>query len=754
MWCSSCASVVEDAVMALDGVLDAEVSYAAALARVTWDPNVTNRAAIAERIDLFGYSATPARDATNSSDTADVESVFLRFFVGAAISMWIMWPTLFLLYPAYLAEDFVSPRTISLFAGALALVVLVYCGWPFLSGAWRAARVGRATMDTLVVLGTWSAWLYSAWAGLTGSGPTYFESAAMITTIVLLGRWLEALGRRDAAESLEAMAATVAAETVWWLPRAASSVAEAERRPVAEVIEGDHVVVRPGERIPVDGTVIEGTSEVDAARLTGEPMPVRVGIGDQVWTGTINLGGVMTVRVDRVGQESLSGRLAEIVEDAAFAKSRMQRLADAIAAVFVPVVIAIAFAALLITGLTSSLSDGVARAVAVLVVACPCALGLATPLAVVNAVAAGQKRGFLVRGGPAFERADDIAWVAFDKTGTLTYGMPVVSGAVGRRSLAALLELAAPLEAGDSHPVAKAIGSAADTNRRSEDQVRTDARTIGEVSRHVGSGVSGVVRLDGSDVAVAVGSERLMRDLGAEVPAELSGAAAAERATGNVVVWVARRDEVVGGIVIADQIREDARAAIEAIRARGVGVAVISGDAEPTTASVAGRLGVDHVRAEVLPADKGIAVAELGAEGGVAYVGDGINDAAALAAADLAISLRDASDVAVLGADVLLLGNSTQSTLAALPALLDTARATKRVIRENLAWAFGYNLVTIPLAVTGKLSPVTAAVAMALSSLAVVANSWRLTLPPSRARRVSTSQTARARENPAEGAAL
>ena len=754
MWCSSCASVVEDAVMALPGVLDAEVSYAAALARVTWDPAVTDRAAVIERIDLFGYSAVPARDAAGASDSGDVEDVFLRFFVGAAISMWIMWPTLFLLYPAYLAQDFTSPRTISLFAGALALVVLVYSGWPFLAGAWRAARVRRATMDTLVVLGTWSAWLYSMWAALTGSGPTYFESAAMITTIVLLGRWLEALGRRNAAASLEAMAASSAAETVWLLPAESTSVADAVQHPVGDASAGDLIVVRPGERMPVDGTIVDGTSEIDASRLTGEPMPTSVSAGEQAWAGTINLGGVLTVRVERVGDESLSGRLAGIVEDAAFAKSRMQRLADAVAAVFVPVVIAVAFAALLITGLTSGVSEGVSRAVAVLVVACPCALGLATPLAVANAIAAGQRRGFLVRGGPAFERAEDIGCVAFDKTGTLTYGRPDVTAAVpGGASLGELLELAAPLEAGDSHPLATAIAEAAgaaatgdaglgDSSGSSE---ADEPRAIGDVVRHVGSGVSGLVRGRGHDALVGVGSERLMAELGAAIPSGLARAAEDHRLRGDVVVWVAREGEVCGGIVIADQVRPDAGASIEGIRARGVDVAVISGDAEATTASVAARLGVTRAMAEVLPADKGIAVADLGTYGGVAYVGDGINDAAALAAADLAISLNDASDVAVLGADVVLLGDAKNSPLSTLPALLDTARATRRVIRENLVWAFGYNLVTIPLAVTGRLSPVAAAIAMALSSLAVVANSWRLTLPTwsGRAARRATPTTLR-----------
>ena len=717
--------------MALPGVLDAEVSYAAALARVTWDPAVTDREGVLERIRLFGYSAVPARDAASpNGGDGEVEDVFLRFFVGAAVSMWIMWPTLFLLYPAYLVEDYASPRTMSLFAGALALVVLLYSGWPFLVGAWRAARVRRATMDTLVVLGTWSAWLYSVWAAVTSSGPTYFESAAMITTIVMLGRWLEALGRRDAAASLEAMAASAAAETAWLLPDGALSPEAAEQHPIAEVAEGDVIVVRPGERLPVDGTVLAGSSEVDTARLTGEPLPAEVGPGAQVWAGTINLAGVLTVRVDRAAEETLSGRLTAIVEDAAFAKSRMQRLADAAAAVFVPVVISIALAALLITGLTSGLAEGVSRAVAVLVVACPCALGLATPLAVMNAVAAGQRRGFLVRGGPSFERAEDITCVAFDKTGTLTYGRPAVVGSLaGGASVASLLELAAPLEAGDGHPLARALIEAARDARLSDTELSADLPVPTNLSRTVGSGVTGTLEADGRRAVIAVGSERLMRDAHAEISAALSAEANARRDSGDVVVWVARDREVIGGIVIADEVRRDAANAIDAIRLRGVDVAIVSGDAAATTHAVAERLGVSQCSPRSCRPTRASRWTELRQHGAVAFVGDGINDAAALASADLAISLNDASDVAVLAADVVLLGKQDASPLSALPALLDTARSTRRVIRQNLFWAFGYNLVTVPLAVAGKLSPVAAAIAMALSSLAVVANSWRLTLP-------------------------
>jgi Cu+-exporting ATPase len=391
----SCALVLEDALLGVDGVLDAEVSYAS-LTRD--DPVVTDRDSLLARIGLLGYSAEPAKLAEAAS--ADSTDAFLRFFVGAAVGMWVTWPTLFALDPAVLAEEYAGLRPIELFTAAGALVVLLYSGWPFLVGTWRAARVGRATMDTLVVLGTWTAWLYSVWVVFAGSGPTYFESAAMITTIVLFGRWLESLGQRDAAKAIAALASGVQAEEAWLLPES-GDLADATRVPLSEVAPGALVAVRPGERIVVDGIVENGESDIDRSRLTGEPLPVQVHADDEVWAGAVNLSGTLSIRASRVATDTLVGRLAGLVEDAVFAKSHAQRLADAVAAVFVPAVLAVAAATLLIVGVSLDLAEGVTRAVTVLVVACPCALGLATPLAIVNAVSAGTAHGVLVRGGPA-----------------------------------------------------------------------------------------------------------------------------------------------------------------------------------------------------------------------------------------------------------------------------------------------------------------------------------------------------------------
>ncbi len=722
MWCASCALVLEDALMDLPGVLDAEVSYAGSMARVTWDPRHVSAEEIAERVSVLGYASHPAGEAL--APRAAVEDVFLRFFVSVAVGMWVMWPTLFVLYPAYVHGVFGTERALEVFAAALSLVVLLYGGWPFLAGAVRAARVKRATMDTLVALGTWSAWLYSVWALISDSGPTYFESATMITAIVLLGRWIEAVGTRDAGGALSRLAEG-AVEEAWVLPEGATT-AQARKTPLAQVITGMLVAVRAGERIPVDGTILEGSSDVDRSRLTGEPLPAPQRPGDEVWAGTLNLGSLLVVRAERTGDETLSGRLSALMEDAVFAKSNTQRLVDRISRVFVPVVIALAVGAAFVSLATGTgAAEALTRAVAVLVVACPCALGLATPLATSNAIAAGARHGLLVRGGPTLERSESIATLAFDKTGTLTRGLPAVVGAIGPdgapTDATALALLAAPLELGEAHPVAAAIlaltGDAA-----------WDPAT--DIERAPGLGLAGTLADGGR---VAVGGDALMAREGVALSSEAASAAEQARAAGELVIWVARNARVAGALRFADAVRPEAAATVAALHSRGVATAIVSGDAQATCDAVAGGLGIEQVYGDVLPHEKDAVLDGLAAAGPVGFVGDGINDAAALAAADLAIAIGGGSDVAVWGADVVLVAGDA-SPLSSLPALLSIAEESRRVIAQNLAWAFSYNLVTIPLAVSGRLGPIPAAAAMALSSIAVVANSARLSRAGSRER--------------------
>ena len=755
MWCSSCSLILEEALLALPGVLDAEVSYAASLARVTYDPEVTTAEAAAARMNLLGYRASSAREEAGSDEGRDVQDLFLRFFVGAAIGMWVTWPTLFLLYPAFARGEYAGVLGVELFTAALSLVVLLYSGWPFLSGALRAARVGRATMDTLVVVGTWSAWFYSLWAALTGRAGTYFESAAMITVIVLLGRLIEALGRRSSMRALEGLSLEASAEA-WRLPTLSSDLQQAVRVPVDSLAEDDTIVVRAGERILADGVVARGTSAVDQSRLTGEAAPAERGPDDQVFAGTINLTEPLVVRVTRVGGDTLAGRIADVVEDAAFAKSHSQRLADAIAGVFVPVVFAVASATLIMTAVGGAGIDAaVSRAVAVLVVACPCALGLATPLAVSSAMGAAGRRGMLVRGGPVLERAGQVAVVGFDKTGTLTQGRLIVTGVIpgdlAPAAAARMLDLAAALEAANPHPVAAAIASAsasfvdpaaeAPGENRTIDRARLRPRAE-DVRPRPGLGVEGTS--DGVDVHV--GSEALLKDAGIAIPTALLSEAREAAELGRTVVWVGAGNAVLGGLILADAARPEAAEVIRGLRHSRVRTVMISGDSRTTSAAIAAELGIDDVRAEVLPNEKEQVVRELRDEAGpVAFVGDGVNDAPALAASDLAIAVGGGSDVALAASDVVLFGadeaslhathagtepgeDASTTPLAAVPYLLRLAASSRRIIHQNLGWAFSYNAVAVPLAIAGKLSPMAAAAAMALSSIAVVVNSLRVRL--------------------------
>lgn len=714
MWCTSCGLVLEDALMDLPGVLDAEVSYAGSMARVTWDPDTLRAEQISSRISMLGYSAHPAREIL--APRSDVEDVFLRFFVSVAVGMWVMWPTLFVLYPEYAHGVFGTQSAIEGFSASLTLVVLLFGGWPFIRGAWFAAKARRATMDTLVALGTWSAWLYSVYAWRTGTGPTYFESATMITAIVLLGRWLEALGSRSATASLSQLVEG-AVDEAWHVPEGAAA-AQAVRVPLDEIVSGSIVVVRAGERVPADGSILEGVSDIDHSRLTGEPIPTTHAPGDEVWAGTMNLSGLLVVRVSRTGAETLAGRLSALVEDAVFAKSAAQRVADAVSRVFVPVVMGIAVGAAFVTVATGlGLSVAVSRSVAVLVVACPCALGLATPLATANAISAGTRNGLLVRGGPTLENSGKITVVAFDKTGTLTVGAPVLAGAIGIDGSAIdpaeLLEIVAPLEVGDPHPVARAVLTAIDS---------FESVAASDVQRMPGLGVTGLLA---HGVRAFAGSEALMSQYDLALPLQAKLIAEEARGTGELVIWVAAEDRIIGGLRFADRIRDDASATIEWLHAMGIKTAIVSGDAIPTCEAVAAVLGIDLVFGGILPHQKDDVIRTLAGSDTVAFVGDGVNDAAAMAAADLAIAVDGGSDVTVWAADVVLL-DGNRSPLAAIPSLVMISEATRRTIRQNLAWAFSYNLLTVPLAVSGLLSPIAAAAAMALSSLAVVANSSRL----------------------------
>ncbi|NTV40087.1 MAG: copper-translocating P-type ATPase, partial [Demequinaceae bacterium] len=613
-------------------------------------------------------------------------------------------------------------------AAALATPVVFYSGWPFHRSTVMSARHGATTMDTLVTVGSLAAWTWSAVALVRGTGHFYFETGAVIVTLIVLGKWFEVRSTAHAGDAIRALSARQSAT-------ATLEDGTVIQRDALEM--GMRFVVRPGETIATDGVVVEGEAAVDASLVTGESAPVAVTVGTEVVGGTIASDGSLTVEATRVGSETMLAQIARMVDEAQSGKADIQRLADRIAAVFVPIVMALSvitlIAWLIVTG---DATRSVAAAVAVLIISCPCALGLATPLAIMVGVGRGAQMGILIRGPRVLEDTRTLTHVVLDKTGTLTTGhMSVAEHSTPGLTVEAsdaLLAAAAAVEARSEHPIAKAIAAA------------FDGRPLLKGFRSFpGRGAAATVQGAGADGAIAdvtVGSHRLFDS----VPDSLAAWALSREETGHTVVYVGRSAPLGGGlleatgangapiaaplvaeaaIAVHDTPKPGAREAIDALKARGLIVTLLSGDNRRAAAAVATELGIDNVIAEVLPADKAGVIERLRAEGGrVAMVGDGVNDAPALAAADIGIAVGTGADVAREASDLTLVSGDVR----AVDDAIGLARKTLGTIRGNLFWAFSYNVVAIPLAAAGLLNPMIAAAAMGGSSLFVVGNSLRL----------------------------
>jgi Cu+-exporting ATPase len=536
----------------------------------------------------------------------------------------------------------------------------------------------------------------------------YFEASAVVITLVLLGKWLEARAKRQTTEAIRALQA-LRPDTA----RVRLADGREEERSIARVAVGDLVVVRPGERVAVDGTVVEGASHVDESLITGESLPVARHEGDPVIGGAVNGEGLLVVRTRATGTETTLARIVRLVESAQAKKAPIQRLVDQVSAVFVPVVIGIALVTWLAWGLGAGQWEaGLLNAVAVLVIACPCALGLATPAAIMAGTGVAARRGILIKDAEALETAHRIAVVAFDKTGTLTEGRPRLVEAIsvdGNRT--ALLADAAAVQSGSEHPLARAVLQAA-----AEEGVAPPAAS--ELKAEAGRGMT--ARIGGR--TLRLGSTRWMGELGVDL-APLAAAAEQQQAAGRTVSWLAEEQTLRGLLAFGDTLKPDARAAVDALHALGVKTLLVSGDNRGSADAVAALLGIDEVRAEVLPADKAAIIAERKRDGSVvAMVGDGLNDAPALAAADVGIAMATGTDVAMHAAGITLMRGQVSLVADAI----DLSRRTTAKIRQNLFWAFVYNVIGIPLAAFGLLSPVVAGAAMALSSVSVVTNALLL----------------------------
>ncbi len=728
MTCASCAARIEKKLNRVAGVT-ASVNYATDKATIEYAAEVTPQQLV-DVVEATGYTAglpaapvAPDGSATPAVPVPDeADALQQRLLICVVLAL----PVLVLsMVPAL---QFTSWQWLAL---TLASPVVVWGALPFHRATWVNARHGAATMDTLISVGVGAAYLWSLWAlffgragepgmrmdvrlfasGGSGSDAIYLEIASVVTVFILAGRLFEARAKQRAGSALRALL-TLGAKDVAVLRGPADQRVES-LIPIAQLAVGDHFVVRPGDKVATDGTVLEGTSAIDASMLTGESVPAEVGPGDVVVGATVNSGGRLVVRADRVGSDTALAQLARLVEQAQSGKAEVQRLADRVAGVFVPVVIVLSLltlAAWLATGHPAQ--QAFTAAVAVLIIACPCALGLATPTALLVGTGRGAQLGIVIKGPQVLESTRAVDTIVLDKTGTVTSGRMSVHDVLVEDGVdsAELLRVAGSIEHASEHPIARAIVAAADGLLGS----------AADFASAEGLGVTGTVA--GRDVCVGRLGFVQSQGFGRPTPGLAEQAAAAAR-QGRSVVVVGWDGQVRGAVVVADTVKPTSAEAVRALRALGLNPVLLTGDNEPTARAVADEVGIDEVVADVLPADKVAVVRRLQSAGHVvAMVGDGVNDAAALTQADLGLAMGTGTDVAIEASDLTLVSGDLLSAVDAIR----LSRATLRTIKGNLFWAFAYNVAAIPLAALGLLNPLIAGAAMAFSSVFVLSNSLRL----------------------------
>lgn len=729
MTCAACSQRVEKAIKRLDGVISASVNLATEKATVTYDPRRVRVSAMKQVVEKAGYQVLKidqvnAADEDRARKQKEIRIMWTKFIVAASFSLPLLYiamgPMIGLPLPVWLMPD-QHPLTFGIVQLLLVLPV-IGVGYKFYTIGFRALVQGSPNMDSLIAIGTAAAFLYSTYSVAqiaTGdhmaAHSLYFESAGVIIALIMLGKTLETVSKGRTSDAIKKLMG-LAPKTAILLQDGAE-----KEIPIDEVEIGDILVVKPGAKIPVDGTVLSGHTAIDESMLTGESMPVDKNAGDAVYAASLNTTGVIQFRAEKIGSDTALAQIIKLVEDAQGSKAPIAKMADVVSGYFVPIVCAIA----LIAGVawyigTRNVEFALTIFISVLVIACPCALGLATPTATMVGTGKGAEYGILIKSGEALEMAHKIDTIVFDKTGTITEGKPAVTDILpaGDTGADELLEIAAAAETGSEHPLGQAIV------RGAQEKGLTLPAAEG-FEALTGRGIAATI----GGRAVLLGNRKLMEERGVELGAmlEKSDALAEE---GKTPMYIAADGTLIGIVAVADVVKKSSRAAIERLHTMGVQVAMITGDNHKTAAAIAKQVGIDRVLAEVLPQDKSSEVKKLQAEGRkVAMVGDGINDAPALAQADIGIAIGSGTDVAMESADIVLM----HSDLMDVPAALELSKRTIRNIKQNLFWAFGYNTIGIPIAAGvlhlfggPLLNPMFAAAAMSLSSVSVVSNALRL----------------------------
>jgi P-type Cu+ transporter len=708
MHCASCSARNERTLKKLQGVREATVNFATHSARVVFDEAVVTERALHDVVVENGYEVLTAEFADQHKERArrELQSARRRAYVAVGMAAPV---AVLAMFDVALPWTILGHNAGVWIEAVLSTLVILGLGWQFHIGMLRQARNGAANMDTLISLGTLAALFYSLWAMLAGEHHLYFETGAVIAALILLGRYFEARSRGQASAAIEKLVELGAKTAHFIRDEGEYEIA------VEDVKVGDVLLVKPGEKVPVDGKVVKGNSSVDESMLTGESMPVTKTEGEGVFGATINLSGAFRMRATKVGQDTTLAQIVKMVAEAQVNKAPIQKLADRISGVFVPIVLGIAI--LTAVGwyiFTGDIYQSFVPAVAVLVIACPCSLGLATPTAIMVGTGLGARRGILIKNGEALERGKKIDVVVFDKTGTLTQSKPRVTDVVAckaKTNADDVLGLAASIERLSEHPLAAAIVRAAQEKGLPIVEVRDFANISGK-------GIRGKI----GNRTLMVGSARLLLEHGLPLTTHAEQLEGLESAA-KTVIAVACDGDLIGAIAVADTLKDDAAAAVQRLRAEGVETVMITGDNRQTADAIGKQIGIDRVLAEVLPQDKAEQVRLLQQQGKrVAFVGDGINDAPALAQADLGIAIGTGTDIAIEAGNIVLVKGHPMKVIEALA----LSRLTFKTIRQNLFWAFFYNVAAIPLAALGFLNPMIAAGAMAVSSLTVVSNSLRI----------------------------